>query len=401
MTSDFPRGGNFPWFDRYVRLLRNAFTAFLFLLLLCHLLTQALNLAPPYRLLRLALEIDPPSRRALNFDSIALAGVQKITTLPQRLRPLTLPIQWRDGQEISLQDFLKRTHTNALLVFHQDALVYSYYAPDVQPETTLPSFSLSKSIMADMLQLAISQEIIGSLQDSVSLYLPMLDPAWNQVRLDDLLNMRSRIPVPEQYDIIFSRIARMYVSTDLDAFIHSLPKSEIYSSGQFDYRSINYLVLGRVLHAASGLGPAKYLEGNIWEALGAGPAYWSVDSRTRGVEKSFCCLQVRAEDFARYGLMRLNGGKFQGNQILPAHLAKRPRATAHANSDFDYGYGWWIPRRTPERGDYLGLGIHGQYLYIDPANDSVIVKLSDHGSEEDEALTVEALRRIAAHAGKV
>jgi CubicO group peptidase (beta-lactamase class C family) len=359
--------------------------------------------APP-ALLALALEWEPPSGSYKFFDSseVQIAPPpDSVDTqnLPEQLQALASQIAWRDGQTIDFAQFLKATHTNALLVLHRGALVFESYPRGAQRDTVFPSFSLAKSMLSDLVGVALNEGKIGSLDDPVSLYLPELPARFSKLRVYDLLHMRSGIHVDERYDSVFSKIAYMYITTDLRRFVRELETVAYTPQQGFEYRSVDYLLLGMLLSAVTGETLSHYLQQKIWQPMGAQyAASWSIDSDRHQVEKSFCCVNARAIDFARYGLLHLRKGRVGERQILPADWMQKPEATGHADDHFDYGRGWWLPRLNGagDARDYTAIGIHGQYVYIDPVSDTVIVKLSDHGAEQDEALTVAAFRSMVA-----
>lgn len=372
----------------------------LLLAALCWGVARIARLPSPPNLIGLALDLRPPSQSQVYFDSTPVA-----IAIPQLLpeQPLTTPlapqVAWRNGSSIALAQFLVNTHTNALLVVQRGQLVHESYAPGLGRDTVFPSYSVAKSMLSDLVGVAVQEGKISSLDDPVRKYLPDLPVEFGDLRVGALLNMQSGIHVDEKYDSAFSQIAYMYITTDLKRFVRGLGSTRRVPDEGFVYRSVDYLLLGMVLSAATGEPLNRYLQTRLWQPMGAEyDASWSVDSTAGGVEKSFCCINARAIDFAKYGLLHLRQGRANGKQILPAAWMARPAESGVADADFAYGRGWWLPRRPALSNgqDYTAIGIHGQYVYIDPLSDTVIVKLSDHGNEEDEALTVAAFRSIVA-----
>jgi len=370
----------------------------------CWPVASQLHLPPPAALLGLALELRPFSQSYVYFDSAPLAASTNPQALPtsspssSTASPpfLSRQVAWRNGATIDLSQFLSRTHTNALLVIHRGQLVQELYPLGATRETIFPSYSVAKSILSDLTGIAV-QEGKLSLSDPVRTHLPYLPEKFGSLKVNDLLNMHSGIHVDEKYDSVFSQIAYMYITTDLKRFVRGLGTTQFTPGQGFVYRSIDYLLLGMVLSAATGVPLTRYLQDKLWQPMGAQyPASWSVDSDAGAVEKSFCCINARAVDFARYGLLHLRRGQANGKPVLPESWMRRPEQVGVADADFAYGRGWWLPRHAANGQDYTAIGIHGQYVYIDPVSDTVIVKLSDHGAEQDEALTVAAFRSIVA-----
>ena len=93
-----------------------------------------------------------------------------------------------------------------------------------------------------------------------------------------------------------------------------------------------------------------------------------------GVAFALGGLNMRTRDYARFGQMFANGGRWNGQQIVPeAWVAESTAASARtAAGETGYGYQWWIPVGSTD-GQYMARGIYDQYTYIDPSRDVVIV----------------------------
>jgi CubicO group peptidase (beta-lactamase class C family) len=126
-------------------------------------------------------------------------------------------------------------------------------------------------------------------------------------------------------------------------------------------------------------------------------------------------LNLTARDYAKLGELYRNGGLWQGQQIVPAdwvrdsvtvaapHLEPgRPLVGGH-HVDLGYGYQWWVP--AGDRGEFSAIGVYNQFVYIDPASSTTIVKLSAnrrYGTSTEESTnremeTLSFLRAIAHH----
>jgi CubicO group peptidase (beta-lactamase class C family) len=354
------------------------------------------KLPKPPELLTLALELEPHAFSYRSFDNVPVAASQSAYHFPEQMQAITTPIAWRGGAKISWDQFQELTHTHALLVLHKDKLVYENYRNGNTRDTSFASFSVSKSILAALLGIALEEGKIKSLDEPIGHYLPTLAPAYASIKINDLLNMRSGIDVAEGYDTAFSKIAYMYGTTDLNQFTADLQATPLKHPFRYNYRSVDYLILGQVLRAATGVSLARYLEQKLWQPMGAEyDASWSVDSAQNQVEKGFCCINARARDFLKFGSIYLHQGQLNGRPILPAHWSRPHDRGARENKDFAYSDGWWLPVVTPETSDYVAIGVYGQYVYVSPQYQTVVVKLSDHGAEQDEGLTVAAFQTIA------
>jgi hypothetical protein len=93
---------------------------------------------------------------------------------------------------------------------------------------------------------------------------------------------------------------------------------------------------------------------------------------TDGTGTSFVLggLNVRTRDYARFGQMMLQGGMWQGKQVVPADWVAASTSPQAADGS-SYGYQWWIPEGGV-KGEVMARGIYGQYIYINPAKGVVI-----------------------------
>lgn len=167
-------------------------------------------------------------------------------------------------------------------------------------------------------------------------------------------------------------------------------------------------MLGILLQAATGRTLTSYLEEKIWQEIGMeSDAYWLVDSKGR--ELAFGGLNAVLRDYARFGLLYLNQGTWEGEQIVPAEWVRasvtpdaphlQPGDNPASSSLLGYGFQWWIPQQ-PE-GDFLGIGVYNQFLYVHPTHKIVIAKSSAYPyynqGDQKELETIAAFRAIVRH----
>lgn len=101
---------------------------------------------------------------------------------------------------------------------------------------------------------------------------------------------------------------------------------------------------------------------------------WNIDSDTNGLEKTFCCIAARARDYAKIGRLYLNKGYWNGKQLLShSWIEKSTQIDTTVGSDQYYQYGWWLSTREADA--YAATGHLGQYIYINPRTNTIIVRL--------------------------
>jgi CubicO group peptidase (beta-lactamase class C family) len=312
------------------------------------------------------------------------------------------------GQEHALETFLQRTETTGLLVVHGGAIVHEEYRQGADETSPFTSWSMAKSVLSALIGIAIDEGHINSIRDTIGTYVPELaNSGYADTPIEDALTMSSGVAFDENYDDFFSDINMLFIRTmamgvPVEETIAGLER--VRTPGIFnDYISSDSMALGLVLEAATGMPVSDYLSSRLWGPMGAeADASWSTD-RT-GREFALCCLNATLRDYARFGRLYLEGGARNGRQIIPAdwvaasvnpsapHL--QPGNNPASSWTFGYGYKWWIPEDP--QGDFTAIGVWGQYIYVDPTRNIVIVKTSaDPEFDDNDHETVAALRAIA------
>lgn len=102
-------------------------------------------------------------------------------------------------------------------------------------------------------------------------------------------------------------------------------------------------------------------------------ALWQIDSKKNGMEKAFCCFASNAKDFARFGKLYKDHGKWNGKKLIDSTfvaLSVRPRFEKSP----EYGYGWWLSE-IDKKPLFAMRGHLGQYVIVIPEDDLIVVRL--------------------------
>jgi len=313
------------------------------------------------------------------------------------------------GQTHQASEALERTFTNALLILKHGKLVTEIYRNKTDATTHFISFSMAKSITSTLIGLAVADGQIHSIEDPLTKYVPELEgSAYDGVTIRQALMMRSGADYDERYDFDHPGLASA-------AFEESLVRNRVrfasfaevltraYPPGtHFNYSTIETSVLGWVLERATKEHIADYMARKLWKPAGMESyGFWILDGSPQvGREFNGAGFNAVARDYARFGLILLHDGKAQSRQIVPEAWVKDatdPRQTEPIapGVPLGYRYQWWT---LPGTDAYMALGLQGQFIYVDPATDTVIVKLSyfPPGNEEQEAETIDFLRAVSA-----
>jgi CubicO group peptidase (beta-lactamase class C family) len=286
-----------------------------------------------------------------------------------------------DGKRITFDEFLGKTSTNAFLIIRDGKITYESYLNGKSEETILPSYSVAKTMTSLLIGQLIDEGKIKESDTFVSI-LPEFKAgtSFDKVTIKDLLDMNSGVGVSDNYPSGPSgwgvAIAQMYATTDVNWWLKN-NRAMREEPGTFpEYRSVNTQMLGLIIQKVTGRSLSDEFTDRIWQKVGADhDATWNVDHKG-GFEKAFCCFNATARDYARVGQALMTGSP----AIASASWKKRLSEPAVT---LDYGWGYSAQMWHPYPGINLMLGLHGQYIYQDKANKTVIVKLSDLPTSAD------------------
>lgn len=286
------------------------------------------------------------------------------------------------GDTFDLDDFLKKSNTVAFLVIKNDTVRYENYFHGYKESSMLTSFSMAKSVTSLLIGCAIQDGYIRSVQQPVTDFVPELDEDFKKVTIEHLLQMTSGLRFNEGYINPFSDVAKFYYGRHLRKHTENL-KLKKEPGTEFRYTSGNTQLLGLVLERAlKGKSITDYFRERIWQPLGMEfDASWSIDQKKNGMEKTFCCINARARDFAKIGRLCLNKGNWNGKQLIPADwIEQSTKSSTEKGAVWYYHYQWWLASKPGEGSDYYADGLLGQYIYVNPEKNLVIVRLGkNHG----------------------
>jgi len=283
-------------------------------------------------------------------------------------------------------DFLEDRKCVAFLLIQNDTLLYENYFDGYDSMAIIPSFSVAKSFVSALTGIAIDEGYIYSVNQSITFFLKELGPEFNDITIENLLNMRSGIKFNEGYNTPFADMPKYYYGTDLKKYIKKL-KIEEPPGIHYNYISVNTLLLSLIVERATNTKLNVYLEKKLWKPMGMeSDASWSIDSEKNRTIKAFCCLNATARDFAKFGRLYLHHGNWQGRQLVPADWVKRSTSIINDSRDsqnYPYTYQW----RVLENGAFFAKGILGQYIFVYPEKNVIGVRMGkDYGDIDWAAL---------------
>lgn len=294
-----------------------------------------------------------------------------------------------------LDSFLEEKDTQAFIVIQDDKILYEKYFNGAQRDSLLTSFSVAKSFTSALIGIAIEEGYINSVEDPITDYLPELserDPRFKDITIRHLLMMASGLDFKEDSPGIFygdGALTTYYPDQRYAALHFTKIKDE---PGQyFQYNKYHPQLLGMILERTTGTSVTNYMQQKLWDPLGMEfNGSWSLDSEESDFEKMETGLNARAIDFAKFGRLYLNGGKWDSLQLVPAdwvddsiEVDRSVQWDSYYPDEFGqtifhdlngfYKYMWYGYLRD-EGFDFAAEGDHGQFIYVSPQKDLIIIR---------------------------
>lgn len=330
-------------------------------------------------------------------------------------------------------DSVLRCHTStvAVIVVQNDTIKFEHYYKGLDTSSVTTIFSVSKSLTSMLCGVAVREGYIKSVHDPVTDYITELkdaDPMFQKLTVEHLLNMRAGLKFKETYaPNPFTAMARLYYGANQEKQIRNLKYKEEPGSNHY-YSSMVTAILGVLIERATGRSYAEYMEEKIWKPLGMEyDAYISLDDEKHRSPKAYAGINTCARDLAKIGRLYLNMGNWNGRQIVDTAWVEK--SICRDNINYFYAYCWYNAshpivnaegtseffgdwHQVAERFDELGVpkdgrmfytvgwrkgdnaigcelgpgynaeGLYGQYIYILPRKNLVIVRLGERKQYE-------------------
>jgi CubicO group peptidase (beta-lactamase class C family) len=345
--------------------------------------------------------------------------------------PLPLPRALRDDidavrfmplggtKSMTWAESLAANYTDGIVVLHKGHIVYERYFGMLKEDGQHAVMSVTKSFVGTLGAMLVTE---GTLDANKQLkeYVPELaDSAFGDATLRQVLDMTTGIRFSEDYS---DPNAEIWAHTRAG---NPLPKPKDYTGPRtyfeflqtvkkqgehgeaFGYKTANTDALGWVIARVTGHSVAELLSERIWRKLGAEQdAYVTVDSI--GTPFAGGGLNTGLRDLARFGEMMRNGGRYNGQQIVPQAAVDDirkggdPKLFAKAGYKLLPGWSyrdmWWITNN--DHGAFTARGVHGQTIYIDPKAEMVIARYASYplaANAANDPTSLPAYQALAKH----
>ena len=321
----------------------------------------------------------------------------------------TEPMTWAAAVEA--------VYADAVLILHKGRIVHERYYGVMKPDQPHIAFSVTKSYVGTLTEMLLADGLIDETAP-VSRYIPELaSSGFGDATVRQVLDMTTGISYSEDYTDPDADVAKYAVAAGMRPappgyagplaiydYLPSIAKQGAHGA-QFTYKTVNTEVLSWIIARVTGKRPHVVLSERIWSKLGAEhDGDMVVDSA--GLPVMGGGLNPTLRDMARFGEAMRLGGRFNGQQIVPASVVARIRAGSSKDDFAKAGYKtlpgwsyksqWWVSHNA--HGAYMARGIHGQAIYIDPKAEMVIVRFASNpkaGNANFDDISLPAYQAIA------
>ncbi|RJT39060.1 class C beta-lactamase-related serine hydrolase [Mesorhizobium waimense] len=319
------------------------------------------------------------------------------------------------GEKVSLASgpetvasFLARSDTDALTIMKAGTIVGDWFAPHMDFGGRHIIFSISKSFTAILAGILEGEGIFDPEAPVISYVPEARGSAYGDASIRHVLDMSVSLDFEEAYldpESAFARYRRATLwnpgggTESLREFILTLQRLAEPHGQTFRYRSPNSDLLGMLVERASGKRLTDLLREKLWLPLGAASEA-SITVDMEGTARTAGGISVTPRDLARVGEMMRQGGTANGRRVVPEAWVRDTVETGGSSEAWQrgtmaflfpegrYRNKWY--QTGAQSGAFCGIGIHGQWLYVNPKAEVVIAKMSSQPVPVDDQLDVEA-----------
>jgi CubicO group peptidase (beta-lactamase class C family) len=275
--------------------------------------------------------------------------------------------------------------TQAAVLIKDGYLIGERYAEGFNAGSFGTSWSMAKSFYASLIGISIDRGEIKSLDDKVSDYLNYFNDERSEITIRDILNMSSGLQFPEhEHELMFFKKDHLAYAKDIG--VEKKPNT------LFEYNNVNSMLLGDILLVATGKKADELLNERILKPIGAENSTLWRDSSDNVL--TYCCIDMSARDYSRFGLLFSRNGKWEEDQIISSDFVDETftpywEFTPERFTDLNRGYSlhWWFSKNDEEGQIFNASGKFGQYIFVDRKNDVIFTRITKYfptsGSKQD------------------
>lgn len=306
---------------------------------------------------------DPCADAVLDSSFYAWPGAEWVSTCPG--------VQNIDSAKLrGMYDyaFAPGRNTQSVLVIRNGAIVAEWYAEGKRAEDHVTSWSVAKSFLSAVVGIAVERGDLPSIDEPIATYLPEFAGTDREVvTFRHALQMRSGL-APHEPDNIYFQADQLNWATDRE--LGEEP------GNTWRYQNGDSMLISAAIEAAVGRPYIEYAKEVLFEPIGMTGQWWT-DSV--GNALGYCCVDATPRNFARFGLLFVRSGEWDGADVIPASWVTQ--STAPTAADMPYGMHWW----SFENGAYYAaLGVMNQSIWVFPYFDLIVLRNGLYEKRGDE-----------------
>ncbi len=295
----------------------------------------------------------------------------------------------------------KYRDVHSLLVSRNNCLVVEEYFYRYDRDYVYNIQSATKSFVSALLGIALDKGEVRSIDETLCSNLPayenqVCNPQNQDITLRQLLTMSTGFSWDEQtYDYMDKRNSLAIASNEKDQFFHLFSKARAkLATPVFAYNTLNHLLINAVLLNTTHLDNKEELTERLLKPLGIVNAF--IDEPTpMGVIGD---IGLRPRDMLKFGLLYLNNGNWNGEQIIsPKWIKESTTEKIKPRASLGYGYFWWTKDfewNGRKVSSYFAWGYGGQYIFVLPEIQLVIVMSGSNWGTDPEGQAMEMVDEI-------
>ena len=265
--------------------------------------------------------------------------------------------------------------TQAVVLIKDGYLIGERYAEEFDASSFGTSWSMAKSFYAALIGISIDRGEINGLDDKVGLYLDYFNDGRSEVTIRDLLIMSSGLEYPEnQHENMF------FLYDQLD-YAQQIGMDKEPGS-LFEYNNVNSILLGDILQKVTGKRADELMVERIFNKIGINEFTLWKDGA--GNVLTYCCIDMSARDFSKFGLLFSRNGNWDGEEIISKDFVDETFIQVWdtpkwwTDSERGYSLHWWVSKNDEEGSIFNASGKWGQYIFVDRKNDIIFTRITKY-----------------------
>jgi CubicO group peptidase (beta-lactamase class C family) len=268
-------------------------------------------------------------------------------------------------------------NTQGIVITRHGTLVAEWYEEGRDATSYAASWSMAKSFTSALVGIAIEEGKLTGVSEKMTTFYPQWAGSEHaDMTVENVLHMSSGLKWDEDYDIEHANTSDVValVFTTESPLDYALARPQETPPGtRWLYSSGDTLLLSGVLAKVTGMSAGDYAQSRLFDKLDMASAEWW--RAKTGETLTYCCVDMTSRDFARFGLLFMQHGMWDGEQVVPARWIDASLTPAPTSAG--YGYQWWLEGATNPNVPsdlFMANGHDGQFIYVIPSLGLVVVR---------------------------